>query len=1824
MKNHISKFLSLFFIVTSFASTLKAQECNMLAPGSDAGFDQIGFCAPVTGRVKYFTFYAITEIPASASKVEINWGESKKRYDVKSLGYDSNLKMYAYQMPEATYVYAENRANPKCSYPVTVQAMVNNKVCGAPKQSGTVIVWDKDNANGGSLLLSPATYYACPGTEFSVNFTDESTWNCVPPKEKTNINWPKRTTQFVYGSANTITGAVKVEDVPVTSFPFEGPYQEYKDKEEGPNGSFSRTAKITIPKTAKVGERFEITLNNWNYCNQRPDAPIQQKAIIEIVAKPEAAFTIKNQADEEAQAFCPGEPVKLYGSYYTLGGDILAKDVRYDWTVEDLKTGNIQKFEDKKEVILENGFAKPGEQKITLKVTNKKANEQGCEGVLEKTIALIDAPAVTSLINGVKMNELSLCAEDPNLVNHQVTFSHALFSNEGFTYAYHLYKRNSTKTTPDSTLNIKSGKGIKQVENKDFFTAIYTKPGVYRIQVVAKNNATGCATVEENKVVIYEKPIPDFSYSGLCAGQPTKITDKSKVANTVPGDKLLTWEWDMDYTQENQNQHTFDKDHSGKASFDWIYKKPGTYRIALKLTTKAGCESIKIDTIQIKDAPVAVLSSNYAGGLICPGDTVRFFNESAKLNDPIRFPLGVTYTLFVWDSVAMKEIPFSPDLQFLDYSAFYNPNDSVETYTVWLEAKGNDPASCVINSTSIQIKVRSGAAAGYTTMPVYSPFEPNCSPKTIRFVTNKATKELKADRYKWTIVLNGEIKDEIIKERGKNSFDTLDYTFGNKINKHLDYEVVLSVEKAGICVAPAVNTYRIYPNPKPLFTAAAVLQACDSAVFELKVADPSGISDYAWSFSPELPSNDSKTGIKDDNFYIAYNRPAYGEEPVEYTIKLTAKNFYGCEGEWTEKILVNPVVMQEPVLELKALEGNGCRPYKATFLNKTVGDASKAAYTLYIEQVSTGARTKIEKEEIEGDLKTEFNYTVRESGDFKVYLEGKATLENGECIRPLSAPVIINVKKDPDATFTVYPTADCGSLTAVIAKTTLGSEFNTWTITDTQSGEMLYNPGKSVAATDPFYEYTFENTTNQTKQYTIKLTAENSAGCAASDSMVVMVYPKPKAYFNISVNACEPYVVNVAHQVEDNPASVTYTWIWGDGTISEGPNPPAHNYRNTSYTSALHYNLKLVAKSADGCTSDSTIRVIVHPRVKADFEASTLAGCAPLNVRFMDKSKGAVEEESGWYIRENGQHAFSFVDHALLQYTFENNTSTAKRYEVMYKAKNAGGCADSVVKEIIVQPAVVADFSVAPQENVYSNQKTTFTNNRAVEGVQYTWAWGDRSAPFTTSNPTVSHAYVNTTANNHYYEVTLTAEDLVYGCKSTKKTVITVYPALQLALEAKKDTVCIPEIPEFDLTSLNVNSQYWYVGKKGQLDFNRKLNNIYDPALFKNATNSPITYEVMYVGVTAEGYKDSVSTEVVVFPALKPGFTLDALNKELPHAVFAITNTTPLTNSWKTTWDFGDGETSKKVNPGSYEYKTYGHFTITMSISNGFCTESYTMNVNVADAKPAISFDMEHIEGCWPVTVKFTNTSQFTDNAQYLWDFGDGMGTSSAINPSYTYNKPGNYKVTLYAANRTGEEKGSIVSEQVVKVYPQPSPDFVVRKETVYIPDEPVYVANYSQRGVWYRWDFGDGTIYEGADQFEPVHYYKKPGVYNIKLMVRSEYGCEDSITVLRAVTAEGGGNVIVPNAFTPGTSGPNGGHIDQGGVNDVFHPVFKGKVENYHLLVYNRWGELVFETKDTKIGWDGYYKGRLCNSGVYLYKLSAKMSDGKAVNKVGDLMLIQ
>ena len=235
------------------------------------------------------------------------------------------------------------------------------------------------------------------------------------------------------------------------------------------------------------------------------------------------------------------------------------------------------------------------------------------------------------------------------------------------------------------------------------------------------------------------------------------------------------------------------------------------------------------------------------------------------------------------------------------------------------------------------------------------------------------------------------------------------------------------------------------------------------------------------------------------------------------------------------------------------------------------------------------------------------------------------------------------------------------------------------------------------------------------------------------------------------------------------------------------------------------------------------------------------------------------------------------------------------------------------------------------------------------------------------------------------------------------------------------------------------------------------------------------------------------------------------------------------------------------------------------------------------------------------------------------WFFGDG-GTASVSDPVYTYYQPGTYTVTLTVEGILPGTTASMTQEAIIEVYPTAVAAFTVTPSEISVPGDPIYVVNLSQGAEIYTWDFGDGNF---SDEMNPVHYYQEEGTYTITLTANNQFNCPSSYTLQDAVFAEADGQIDFPNAFTPNPTEASGGDYNPNSFsNDVFFPVHKGVTE-YELQVFNKWGEMLFESKDILVGWDGYYRGELCKQDVYAWKVSAKFSDGSEIRKAGDVTLL-
>lgn len=399
----------------------------------------------------------------------------------------------------------------------------------------------------------------------------------------------------------------------------------------------------------------------------------------------------------------------------------------------------------------------------------------------------------------------------------------------------------------------------------------------------------------------------------------------------------------------------------------------------------------------------------------------------------------------------------------------------------------------------------------------------------------------------------------------------------------------------------------------------------------------------------------------------------------------------------------------------------------------------------------------------------------------------------------------------------------------------------------------------------------------------------------------------------------------------------------------------------------------------------------------------------------------------------------------------------------------------------------------------------------------------------------------------------------------------------------------------------------------------------------RNEVHTPTTsrtYEVISISDSNNPVCTNTSgqgvAEVNVFPELVASFTATPTEMTLPNSTVQIVNNTTNPDAWEFSWDFGDGNKFEGPNPGSYDYGFYGEYTIRMTATNGQCTANFEETIMINAIPPVVDFVADPEEGCNPLLVTFDNLTQFAQPGTYLWEFGDGQ-RSTLDNPTHTYVKRTNqeaetFTVTLSANNVTGQRMFETKTAYIT-VYATPIANFSVPPGSrVTFSSTPIEFINLSEGADDFYWEFGDGNI---SYDREPVHAYADSGIFDITLVaINTNTGCTDTVTLDAQVKVELGGEAVVPNAFTPSRAGPGTGDPNPQ-TNDFFLPEIKG-VSQFNMKIYNRWGELLFESNSREMGWDGYYKGRLMPQDVYVYRLDLVYDNGRKETKIGDVTLIR
>ncbi|MCF6240558.1 MAG: PKD domain-containing protein [Bacteroidales bacterium] len=447
------------------------------------------------------------------------------------------------------------------------------------------------------------------------------------------------------------------------------------------------------------------------------------------------------------------------------------------------------------------------------------------------------------------------------------------------------------------------------------------------------------------------------------------------------------------------------------------------------------------------------------------------------------------------------------------------------------------------------------------------------------------------------------------------------------------------------------------------------------------------------------------------------------------------------------------------------------------------------------------------------------------------------------------------------------------------------------------------------------------------------------------------------------------------------------------------------------------------------------------------------------------------------------------------------------------------------------------------------------------------------------------------------------------GCSNSDTVQIIYNLPPSAAFEMDQSDGCSPIDVTFTNTTTGGSVYYWYFKNDFRVDssltsFTRTYEASYD---------ADSTYFIQLIAESSKGCTDTVEHTVTVYRIPRVDFSATPSAQLYPRTEVFVEN---LSGSGYPNyyWDMGDGNTylhNTLVENFSHSYATWGEYIITLTVSENNCSDTVRETVVIYPPQPESTIKPGiRAQGCEDLSVNFESYVNYADT--FYWDFGDG-GSSNEQNPTYIYDTPGTFIVTLYAGGPGTNDSLITVRRDTVVVFEVPIADFEVIPDTVMLPDQPVILHNNSINGDRYQWTFGGVGDAISTDR-SPVHYYTEPGIYTITLEVWTDNDCYDTKTIENAVVVEPAGTFVFPTAFNPFSSYES---------NKVFKPKYRG-IKEYKLEVYNRWGEKVFESTDPEIGWDGYIDGKIGAQDVYAWKVTGKYKNGAPFQGTGDVTLLR
>lgn len=824
------------------------------------------------------------------------------------------------------------------------------------------------------------------------------------------------------------------------------------------------------------------------------------------------------------------------------------------------------------------------------------------------------------------------------------------------------------------------------------------------------------------------------------------------------------------------------------------------------------------------------------------------------------------------------------------------------------------------------------------------------------------------------------------------------------------------------------------------------------------------ITTWVWDFGDGSPT---QTVVFPDDPNLSHFYSVQGT----YDVTLNVVNSYGCESTYSTQISVTPAPIanfysssscEDMVVDFQDAS-NPNAPGSIVSWNWNFGDPGSGIYNN-----STIANPQ---------------HIYSNPGLYDVVL---IVVNVNNCSDTITKQ--INTGVAPAVAFT-WEASCANSLTNFYADSTI---VNIDAITD-----FLWDFGDGGQSTSQNPQHLYTETGN----YTVILTITDTAGCMNTVSDVITVSDGPQAYFSFSEPTCNLEDVQFT-DLSSSPAGYIEQWVWdfGDGNTTTIVYPSSPNVTHV-YPGPGNYTVILTVTTTAGCEHSVSRELTILPDPIANFSFTT--SCLNEPVLFSDLSQGnGAGQVTNW--------AWDFGDPA----SGTSNTSTLQNpshiysqsgtYTVQLIITTTNSCLNAVSKVVVINPLPFVDFSSTTgcAADTVSFVSSNFVNIPNTMG--WLWNFGDGSTS-TDIDPVHVYAVAGT------YNVSLTITD-IFGCSNS-----TVHPANVIAGPVAMFTYSAPSCSGSDVLFTDMSVAVGSNITTWNWDFGDGSSQIITLPSSPNVTHvyaSSGTYTVTLTVTNLTGCEGATSNYVNILPEPAANFTYETGCEGTPVQFTDNTSTNGGAPIIQWYWNFGDpasgsSNTSNLQNP-LHAFTGAGTYSVLLvSTSTAGCQDSIIQQINIS-SPPIVTFT--YSIGCAGSPVNFNpdpNLVSSSNITSWLWDFGDGSGTSSQMSPSHTYATHGNYTVTLTVTSLDG---CIAVGTQTVYVAALPIATFSAASTCIGTITSFID-HSYSPTGepitAW-SWVFGDpGSGSNNSSTLQnPTHIYSNAGIYNVTLTVTSSTGC--------------------------------------------------------------------------------------------------------------------